>query len=39
MGENPYTNPTVKPLVLPAFGNYGIDVNPQERGHIQASDT
>ena len=39
MGENPYTNPTVKPLVLPAFANYGIDVNPDERGHIQASDT
>jgi xylulose-5-phosphate/fructose-6-phosphate phosphoketolase len=39
MGENQYTNPIVKPLVLPRFANYAIDVKPEARGEIQASDT
>ena len=39
MGENPFTNPVVNPLVLPEFAKYGIDVDPDHRGQIQASDT
>ncbi|KAL7575329.1 hypothetical protein ACA910_001847 [Epithemia clementina (nom. ined.)] len=39
MGENPYTNPIVKPLILPDYTKYAIDVKPEARGHIQASDT
>lgn len=37
MGNNPYTNPVVKPLILPDFAPYGI-ADPQ-RGDISASDT
>ena len=41
MGENSYTNPVVKPLVLPDFASpkYAVEVNPDARGEIQASDT
>jgi xylulose-5-phosphate/fructose-6-phosphate phosphoketolase len=37
MGNNPITNPTVRPLVLPNFADYGIK-DPQ-RGMMMASDT
>lgn len=37
MGNNPLTNPKVKPLVLPDFGEYGIE--DPKRGTIKASDT
>jgi len=36
MGNNPYTNPHFKPLVLPDFGKFGIE-DPR-RGEIFASD-
>jgi xylulose-5-phosphate/fructose-6-phosphate phosphoketolase len=39
MGMNPYTNPQVKPLVLPDFENYGLIVEPSKRGQLKASDT
>jgi xylulose-5-phosphate/fructose-6-phosphate phosphoketolase len=39
MGMNPYTNPQVKPLVLPDFENYGLIVEPGKRGQLKASDT
>jgi xylulose-5-phosphate/fructose-6-phosphate phosphoketolase len=39
MGENPFTNPKVKPLILPDFDVYGIAVQPNARGQIFASDT
>ena len=39
MGENPYTNPTVKPLIVPDFGSFGVTVDPNDRGSTQASDT
>jgi xylulose-5-phosphate/fructose-6-phosphate phosphoketolase len=39
MGDNPFTNPMVSPLVLPKFENYGVAVDPAQRGHAIASDT
>ena len=36
MGNNPYTNPHYRPLILPDFGEFGIE-NPK-RGSILASD-
>eukprot|EP00339_Tiarina_fusa_P005761 CAMPEP_0117066572 /NCGR_PEP_ID=MMETSP0472-20121206/46569_1 /TAXON_ID=693140 ORGANISM="Tiarina fusus, Strain LIS" /NCGR_SAMPLE_ID=MMETSP0472 /ASSEMBLY_ACC=CAM_ASM_000603 /LENGTH=265 /DNA_ID=CAMNT_0004787709 /DNA_START=18 /DNA_END=812 /DNA_ORIENTATION=- len=39
MGKNPFTNPIVKPLVLPAFEKYGLPVDPAARGKLKASDT
>uniref|UniRef100_A0A7S3KYB1 Phosphoketolase n=1 Tax=Amphora coffeiformis TaxID=265554 RepID=A0A7S3KYB1_9STRA len=39
MGDNPYTNPTVRPLIVPDFGPFGIRVDPNDRGSAQASDT
>lgn len=36
MGNNPYTNPHFKPLVLPDFGEFGIE--DPKRGEVQASD-
>lgn len=39
MGRNPYTNPTVTPLVVPDFGSYGVSVDPNDRGSTYASDT
>jgi xylulose-5-phosphate/fructose-6-phosphate phosphoketolase len=37
MGTNPLTNPVVRPLVLPDFGEYGIE--DPKRGAVMASDT
>ena len=37
MGNNAYTNPVVKPLILPEFSTYGI-ADPK-RGEVHASDT
>ena len=37
MGNNPITNPTLKPLVLPDFEDYGIP--DPKRGTVMASDT
>lgn len=37
MGNNPLTNPVVKPLVLPDFAPYGIE--DPKRGQVVASDT
>jgi len=39
MGCNQYTNPKVKPLILPDFENYGLIVDPKKRGTLEASDT
>lgn len=39
MGRNPYTNPIVKPLILPNFVDYGVEVDPNARGKTKASDT
>ncbi len=38
MGNNPYTNPVIKPLILPDFEEYGVKVDPKVRGGIMASD-
>lgn len=39
MGNNQITNPIVKPLILPDFMEYGLDVQPTSRGQLKASDT
>ena len=39
IGMNPYTNPQVKPLVLPDFADYGLMVDVNARGKIKDSDT
>jgi len=39
MGNNRYTNPVVKPLVLPDFNDYAVSVDPNGRGEAMASDT
>ena len=39
MSENPVTNPVVKPLIMPNWRDYGIEVKEGERGHVEASDT
>ena len=39
MGCNHFTNPKVKPLILPEFENYGLAVDPKKRGNLKASDT
>jgi xylulose-5-phosphate/fructose-6-phosphate phosphoketolase len=36
MGKNPYTNPRYKPLILPDYGEFGIE--DPERGSVFASD-
>jgi xylulose-5-phosphate/fructose-6-phosphate phosphoketolase len=39
MGDNPFTNPKVKPLIIPDFDAYGLAVQPSARGQVFASDT
>lgn len=39
MGENPYTNPIVRPLILPDWRKFGINVTEDKRGQLEASDT
>ena len=39
MGQNPYTNPKVKPLILPDYDEFGVEVKPNARGKTQSSDT
>jgi xylulose-5-phosphate/fructose-6-phosphate phosphoketolase len=39
MGTNPFTNPHVKPLVLPAVADYAVPVDVSARGKIKESDT
>jgi xylulose-5-phosphate/fructose-6-phosphate phosphoketolase len=39
MGNNQYTNPIFKPLILPDFEDYGVDVDPNDRSAVMASDT
>lgn len=39
MGANQYTNPRVKPLVVPDFEPYGVKVDSNARGRTKASDT
>jgi xylulose-5-phosphate/fructose-6-phosphate phosphoketolase len=39
MGNHPLTNPILRPLVLPDFEAYGVDVTPASRGAKTASDT
>jgi xylulose-5-phosphate/fructose-6-phosphate phosphoketolase len=39
MSDNPFTNPRVKPLVLPDFADYALPVDTEKRGLIKASDT
>lgn len=38
MGQNPFTNPKIKPLILPEYSQFGVDVKPTQRGQIQSSD-
>ena len=41
MGDNKYTNPAFRPLIVPDFEPYGVEVDPQNRGSpdLYASDT
>lgn len=41
MGDNPFTNPKVSPLIVPDFGPYGVEVDTKHRGSAEkrASDT
>jgi xylulose-5-phosphate/fructose-6-phosphate phosphoketolase len=39
MGDNKYTNPTVPCLILPKFTKYGVAVDINARGALEASDT
>lgn len=39
MGENSFTNPQVTPLVRPDWKRFGVDVQPHQRGQLEASDT
>lgn len=39
MGDNPFTNPQVKPLVVPDFGEFGVSVDTEAHGKTRASDT